>query len=352
MSNPTVSVIIDTYNHERFIEDAIRSALDQDFPRSQMEILVVDDGSTDRTPEIVRKFEPQVRLLRKLNGGQASAFNFGIEHARGELVAFLDGDDVWLPDKLSRVVAEFERDPAEVMVYHQFSFWDSRSGKQWEGDHRNISGDILADRRKLLRYQAAPTSSLVFRRAALERLLPVPSDLTFMADAYLVHTAIFLGSVGFLSECLARNRVHGGNLWFTESAKPNEAVLRRRIEVRELAIQGVLKWVQSNVPIASHPSAGTLFRLWRLVQDVDKFRLMPPSRFREFVHLCRHALLEAPIVSRGELAYRWMYAFAFLIVGKHAHYLAGVRTRVRKLKRRLQGRVNPERAGESAGHVS
>ncbi len=103
---PTVTVLIDTYNHERFIEEAIVSVLEQDFPASEMQILVVDDGSTDRTSEIVRKFEPHVRLLRKKNGGQASAFNAGIPEARGAVVAFLDGDDWWAKDKLS-VVTEY-----------------------------------------------------------------------------------------------------------------------------------------------------------------------------------------------------------------------------------------------------
>jgi len=93
MSAPLVSVLIDTYNHERFIEEAVNSVLAQDFPASDREILVVDDGSTDRTPEILRRFEPQIRVLRKPNGGQASAFNHGIPECRGEIVAFLDGDD-------------------------------------------------------------------------------------------------------------------------------------------------------------------------------------------------------------------------------------------------------------------
>src|SRR5271170_543537 len=100
---PAVTVLIDTYNHERFIEEALVSVLEQDFPSSDVEILVVDDGSTDRTPEVVRKFEPRVRLLRKTNGGQASAFNAGIPEARGEIVAFLDGDDWWAPGKLTAV---------------------------------------------------------------------------------------------------------------------------------------------------------------------------------------------------------------------------------------------------------
>ncbi len=72
MARSFVSVLIDTYNHERFIEQAMVSVLQQDFPEAEREIIVVDDGSTDRTPEIVKKFEPRVRLLRKENGGQAS----------------------------------------------------------------------------------------------------------------------------------------------------------------------------------------------------------------------------------------------------------------------------------------
>ncbi|HMD41199.1 MAG TPA: glycosyltransferase [Candidatus Acidoferrum sp.] len=78
MAKPFVSVLIDTYNHERFIEKAIVSVLEQDFPAGEREILVVDDGSTDRTAEIVRKFGPHLKLLQKANGGQASAFNAGI----------------------------------------------------------------------------------------------------------------------------------------------------------------------------------------------------------------------------------------------------------------------------------
>src|SRR5208283_2761542 len=97
MPTPLISVLIDTYNHERFIEQAILSVLEQDFPASGREILVVDDGSQDRTPEIAAKFGPQVRLLRKANGGQASAFNAGIPECQGEIVAFLDGDDWWAP---------------------------------------------------------------------------------------------------------------------------------------------------------------------------------------------------------------------------------------------------------------
>src|SRR6266851_8524001 len=120
MAKPFVSVLIDTYNHERFIEDAIVSVLAQDFTASDREILVVDDGSTDRTPDIIRKFEPHVRLMRKENGGQASAFNFGIPQARGEIVAFLDGDDWWVRRKLTTVVEAFAKCPDVGAVGHGY----------------------------------------------------------------------------------------------------------------------------------------------------------------------------------------------------------------------------------------
>jgi len=97
MKAPFFTVLIDTYNYGQYVEDAVASALAQDFAAEEREVLVVDDGSTDATEERLQKFGHAIRYLRKPNGGQASAFNFGFEHARGEVVALLDADDVWLP---------------------------------------------------------------------------------------------------------------------------------------------------------------------------------------------------------------------------------------------------------------
>ena len=153
-----VSVLIDTYNHEKFIEQAIKSVLEQDFPASDMEILVVDDGSTDRTPEIVKTFEPRVRLLSKQNGGQASAFNFGIPQCRGEIVAFLDGDDWWESSKLATIVSAFGRHPEVGTIGHGLYEVDE-NGKQL---FLNIPGRVYSCRLDTREDAAAFTELLSF----------------------------------------------------------------------------------------------------------------------------------------------------------------------------------------------
>src|ERR1700722_17789422 len=180
MAAPLVTVLIDTYNHERFIEKAIVSVLEQDFPVGEMEILVVDDGSTDGTTEIVRKFEPRVRLLRKTNGGQASAFNAGIPEARGEIVSFLDGDDWWARGKLSRVVEAMSADASAGIVGHGIIITDLngrkesltlRDGHRFRAD--TLEGAFLFRARRAF----LGTSRMTIRTELLRKIGPVPEAI-------------------------------------------------------------------------------------------------------------------------------------------------------------------------------
>jgi teichuronic acid biosynthesis glycosyltransferase TuaG len=113
---PAVSVIIPAYNAEAFLARAIRSVEAQSF--RDFEIVVIDDGSTDGTAEVALGFS-SVRCVRGSHGGEAAARNRGLEEARGELVAFVDADDEWLPEKLARQVAFMES------VGSSFSYTDS-----------------------------------------------------------------------------------------------------------------------------------------------------------------------------------------------------------------------------------
>src|SRR5262245_40114640 len=102
-----VSVVIPTYNSGRFIADAIDSVLANG--RSETELLVVDDWSTDDTAEIVARYGSAVTLIRQANAGAAVARNAGMRLARGRYIAFLDADDVWLPGKIEAQVAHLDR---------------------------------------------------------------------------------------------------------------------------------------------------------------------------------------------------------------------------------------------------
>ena len=228
---PTVTVLIDTYNHERFIEEAIVSVLEQDFPRAEMEILVVDDGSTDRTPEIVRKFERQVRLLRKTNGGQASAFNAGIPEARGEIVAFLDGDDWWAKEKLNFVVDYLAGRLHVGVVGHGFYEFDSDAGKATATipQHaREISFDTIQDG-KFFRQMMCffGTSRVTVRRNVLCRVLPVPEPLVVEADEFVSTMSTAYSAAGLIEQPLTFYRLHADNLF---QVRGKDEVKQRRIQ--------------------------------------------------------------------------------------------------------------------------
>jgi len=213
MKAPFFTVLIDAYNYGQFIEEAVSSALAQNFPPEEREILVVDDGSTDDTEERLRRFGNSIRYLRKPNGGQASAFNRGFEHARGEVIALLDADDVWLPTKLQKVYQAMRRHPEAGMVYHRVHLWNGASEFSEDSYFIPVSGKVTESRRKMLQYPMVGTSCLSFRREILNQLMPVPETLRFQADAYLTALVIFVAPVLALPEFLGRYRLHGANLF-------------------------------------------------------------------------------------------------------------------------------------------
>lgn len=336
MTASRVSVVIDTYNYGRFVEDAVDSVLAQRLPKDEIEILVVDDGSTDDTAGRIAKYGDSVRYLRKHNGGQASAISFGIAHAQGEFVAFLDGDDVWMPDKLSAVLRQFEQDPQAVLVYHKFWFWDGKDQLRDSG-WGIISGDILADVRKLVGYWGAPTSSLTFRRSTLRRIGPIPERCSFSHDTYLIATSLCIGPVAAVPEFLTKNRVHGNNLWFTDTERPVPETVRRRVQVGRAALSAARDWVQLNAPRSTRSRLRIFFTKWRVALDEDLSRIENPSRIDYFLYRCRLNSMRVPCITSGQSAYNWAHTFFELIVGRgHSHYLEGLRTRVRRLARWLR----------------
>lgn len=228
-----VDVLIDTYNHERFIERAITSVLEQDMPMDGVDILVVDDGSTDRTRDLVRRFEPRVRLLQKSNGGQASAFNLGVSHCRGEIVAFLDGDDWWARKKLRRVLETLKEYPEVGIVGHGMyeAYDDGRpDGLILPGGpcRLDLSSAVNAE---MFRHLAAffGTSRMTVRKSVLDRIFPIPDDFKIEADEYVFTLAPAIQSAMILNEPLCYYGIHSGNLYQFGKFDPEK--MRRKLTV-------------------------------------------------------------------------------------------------------------------------
>ena len=168
-ASPQVSVVIPSYNRATLLPRAITSVLAQTF--SDLECIVVDDGSTDQTTQVVAGFQdPRLRMVRLPgNGGYSRANNIGIRLARGELIAFLDSDDEWQPEKLERQMARLREcgDPGATVVYCRCTVRDALSGRIWRRPHMVYEGDVF---RRLLEgwHPTTPSLLLVDRRSLLE----------------------------------------------------------------------------------------------------------------------------------------------------------------------------------------
>ena len=224
-----VSALVNTYNHERFVDQALNSIAQQDYPAANIETIVVDDGSTDATPKIVERYVPGVRLIRKANGGQVSALNVGGRWCTGDVVAFLDGDDWWARDKITKVLEAFQKYPDIAAVGHGF----------YETDETGLVKETYSLKSEVrLSFQTPDaarfatrlrtfggTSKLAVRRGAFERSIPVPPELPFF-DNFLFFLAIAASGAVLLSDPLCYYRLHSANLYASEVH--NDARVRRK----------------------------------------------------------------------------------------------------------------------------
>ncbi len=239
---PLVTALVDTYKHERYIEQALVSVLDQGLSPAELEIVVVDDGSTDETPAIIQKFVPRVRHVRKKNGGQASAFNMGFAASGGEIVAILDGDDWWAKGKLAAVLEALEKNPEVAAVghgYHEFNEQTMQTTVCVPPARRVVNmATPEAARAACTAWPYLLMGALTVRRKVLEWITPIPEEMVFMADTAIQAAAMVMGTL-VLVEPLFYYRRHAQNLYAID---PKDATkLRRKYEMTELAFAGVCR---------------------------------------------------------------------------------------------------------------
>ncbi len=313
---PRVTALIDTYNQESFLAEAIESVLAQDFPASELEILVVDDGSTDSTSHVAARYSDRIRYIRKENGGQASALNVGFAESRGEIIALVDADDLWLPRKIRRVVEEFERCPKAGAVFHRGQYWSPVEGRcEDDASFVPLNGYLPESEDAILRFGSVSTSWTTLRRDVAERIFPLPESLKVLADSFVIATAIFCAPVATVDECLARYRQHDTNL--TYSVRPDPVRARRSNDSFRCAIEETRRWLDRNGFLTRTRAAALILERMALVERLQQFVMHPPGRKEFFAHLRRQHRLYSPLWSPAFRAFDNLKAGAGFALGYH-----------------------------------
>jgi glycosyltransferase involved in cell wall biosynthesis len=215
-ARPLVSVLMANYNYGRYIGEAIESVLAQTY--QHFELIVCDDGSTDNSREVIEPFvsrDSRVRLVSKENGGVASALNAACAVSRGEIICLLDADDLFLPEKLEKVVEGFRKFPRSGFCIHRINKMD-KGGRVFSYPRPMFFAEgwmgAEALRRGGLVRSFPPASGISFRRTVTDLFFPIPPHLRRMVDGYLCCIAQFFTEVCVVRSVLTRMRIHGENI--------------------------------------------------------------------------------------------------------------------------------------------
>ncbi|MCL1982818.1 MAG: glycosyltransferase family 2 protein [Clostridiales bacterium] len=224
---PIVSVIIPTFNAASYVANAVDSALAS--REVNVEVIVVDDGSTDDTWLLLDDFDKQVRRMRQNHGGPYRARNLAAREAKGEWLAFLDADDEWLPDKLMKQLARAD-DSTNLIYTDCMNFGDIDRLTELQSDSVKLfEGDIFEP---LLLGNFIPLSSVLIRKSVFEELGGFSVERIGIGDwDFWLRYAASGGLVGLCREPLTRYRCHSGQISrdLDQRAADREAVLRRAL---------------------------------------------------------------------------------------------------------------------------
>jgi glycosyltransferase involved in cell wall biosynthesis len=217
MSEPLVSCIVPVFNGERYLSKTLDSILAQSY--RPIEVLVVDDGSTDTSADVATSYGEAVRYLRQSNAGQATARNRGVHSSRGEFVAFLDADDLWHPEKTSRQVARFAARPElDYCLTHVQNFWEAELEQEAEMYHDHPRGKPIA---------GFVTGTLMARRSLFARIGVFDTSLGHTDKTEWFLRADAAGAVReLLPDVLMYRRMHSGNRSRTLAANSRDEYLR------------------------------------------------------------------------------------------------------------------------------
>jgi glycosyltransferase involved in cell wall biosynthesis len=224
---PLISVVIPTYQHALFVGQAIKSVLSQTF--NDYEIIIIDDGSTDNTSDVLSVFGDQITVIKQANRGQPASRNMGIAHSSGEFIAFLDADDIWLANKLEKQLETFEHQPDLGLVYADTILFN---GENKLGNAFTLlppkSGWIFND---LFKENFIPMSTVVVRRQCFAQAGLFDEGLHSCEDYDMLLRICRTWKAGFVNEPLAFYRISAGQL-----SKDEKRTLTALIQLKSKAL--------------------------------------------------------------------------------------------------------------------
>ncbi|NBD17586.1 MAG: glycosyltransferase [Cyanobacteria bacterium] len=235
MTLPLVTVIIPSYNYGQFIGEAIDSVLASDYPQELIEIIVIDDGSTDNTADVVKAYGNRVHYNYIQNTRKAGALKLGIELSQGKYIFNLDADDLFAVEKIRKVVEIFESDDEITHVSHINNYWNVKTGLK---NPENIPTEILEKKingNELLAYFYSRKlifgggSTYAARAEAIKGKLFFRREMDIFVDEYLAIVTMSLESSYFIAEPLTLYRLHGNNGTSNEGGNLNISKLRVRV---------------------------------------------------------------------------------------------------------------------------
>ena len=243
---PLVSVLISAHNYGRFIDDCIESLLSQTFPRKDMEIIVVDDGSTDDTRDRIKKYHGSIKYIYQENKGQGASVNTGFQNSCGEIIVLMDADDYCAKNKIECIVDCYNKYNCEVL-FHNLTVVGEGHGLRMEDYNLCTAEKIDRDMyrftldniiKKGIFPPQPPTSGHSYKRRVFAKLLPVPEEYTNSADMYLRLLVLPKCGIYYLRKSLGYYRNHSRNY---RDSIPKKLLMQAKIKKFTLLIDKVQK---------------------------------------------------------------------------------------------------------------
>lgn len=245
-----VSILINNFNYRRYVGECVRSAIGQDY--IDIEVIVVDDGSTDDSVSQLAAYSESIKIIQKENGGQASALNAGYELCTGDIICFLDSDDYFESGKVSAILEVFDEQDVGLVSNDLTTVCDHETddNKIMYTDLMGIdalSGNIY-EKYALdgYKYVFAPTSGLSIRKNIADKLFPLPEDgWRICADNLIAHGSAYLTNVEFIREPLGCYRIHDDNNYHRLTNNKNGRMTVSDMHAYYLRLSGIYRYLDN-----------------------------------------------------------------------------------------------------------